>query len=424
MPLVAQGAERDYLLRWFAPQDPDIAGYEVYLALESMSYGEGLDIGYVAPDPNGIASFLLEGLDAGLDYYVVMTAYDAANNVSGFSNEIVIRALACDPSACNDGDPCTADGCSGAACTHDPVPDGTACDDGEVGTVGDYCEAGVCAGILPVCSWDAECDDGDICTTDRCVPEVGCFNEPGAHGAACGGRDACTPVYFSLVPTRVPDQSPLRARIVIKNLDRPAGRQGVVVAGFFNPATTTPEIDPSTNGVHFHLQNGEGVLYAVSIPGGMRTPRHPNGLCNPNGRDGWQRTSLPRGTVWTYNNLSNQLPASGCAPGSARGIYQVVVKDLTRTPWRAFQYIVRSRNDTLPYTPAFPVTSMQAELTLAAPPSPGTASEAATLGQCAKSVFNGSPVPQASRDAFWNRQAFCKGLRNRGRLWAISCRGL
>ncbi len=116
LPLAATGAERDYLLRWIGPPELDVAGYGVYLAFDSMSYAEGLDLGYVTADPNGIASFLLEGLDASLDYYAVMTTYDGAGNESVFSNQIVIPALLalCDAfggdtdgdTLCDDHDPC------------------------------------------------------------------------------------------------------------------------------------------------------------------------------------------------------------------------------------------------------------------------------------------------------------------------------
>jgi hypothetical protein len=427
MPVVAQGAERDYLLRWFCPPQPDVAGYEIYVALESMPYDEGVDIGYVAPDPNGVASFLLEGLDAGLSYSVVMTAYDSAQNVSAFSNELVIPALACDPAACDDRDACTADACSGGACTNDPVPDGTPCDDGDVATDGDHCAAGVCAGVLPVCVSDAACDDGNACTADRCIPAVGCVSSPVAHGVGCGGVGSCTPVYFSFLPTAVPDQSPRQARIILKNLHRP-GRQQLTATGYFNPATTTPEIDPSMNGVHFVLQDGGGILYELSIPGGIRTPRHPNGLCDPRGRDGWHKTGQSRRTVWRYTNVSGKIPLPGDTPGtctgSARGIRQLVVKDLTRTGRRAFQYLVISRNATFLHTPAFPITTMQAELIMAAPPSPGAASAAADVGQCVKSVFSGSPVPQVPRDASRQKQAFCRRFPARGTVRSIDCRGL
>ncbi len=171
LPLAATGAERDHLLRWIAPPEPDVAGYRVYLAFDSMSYAEGLDLGYVSADENGIASFLLGGLDASLDYYAVMTAYDGAGNESVFSNQIVIPAQLCNPAGCGDGHPCTADACSGGACVNNPVPDGTACDDGDPETVDDACYGGACTGDSLCDAFggdrdgDTLCDDHDPCAS-------------------------------------------------------------------------------------------------------------------------------------------------------------------------------------------------------------------------------------------------------------------
>ena len=53
LPLSALGAQRDHQLRWIVPPEPDVAGYQVYLALASMAYGGGTDIGFRSPDPNG-----------------------------------------------------------------------------------------------------------------------------------------------------------------------------------------------------------------------------------------------------------------------------------------------------------------------------------------------------------------------------------
>ncbi len=89
-PFSAPAAERDHRLRWIVPPEPDVAGYRVYLALASMAYGGGTDIGFHSPDPNGVASFVLTGLNQSTTYFVVMTASDGAGNESVFSNEIVI----------------------------------------------------------------------------------------------------------------------------------------------------------------------------------------------------------------------------------------------------------------------------------------------------------------------------------------------
>ncbi|MBI5610799.1 MAG: hypothetical protein HY902_18115 [Deltaproteobacteria bacterium] len=51
------------------------------------------------------------------------------------------------PAACDDGEPCTADGCDGkAGCSHVALVDKAPCDDGDACTAGDICAGGTCAG--------------------------------------------------------------------------------------------------------------------------------------------------------------------------------------------------------------------------------------------------------------------------------------
>jgi len=74
--------------------------------------------------------------------------------------------------SCDDGNPCTVDGCGRAGCVHLPASDGTACDDGNLCTLNDACLMGVCEapGIV-------DCNDADPCTTDACDPASGiCLN--------------------------------------------------------------------------------------------------------------------------------------------------------------------------------------------------------------------------------------------------------
>ena len=74
---------------------------------------------------------------------------------------------------CDDGDPCTTDGCNGSACTHAPSPaccqGGASCDDGNPCT-SDTCAAGACTHELVngCCLKTAQCDDMNPCTADLC----------------------------------------------------------------------------------------------------------------------------------------------------------------------------------------------------------------------------------------------------------------
>jgi len=79
-----------------------------------------------------------------------------------------------DHSACEDGNPCTeADACQSGVCTGTPVT----CDDGDACT-DDTCSDGIC-GATP-----SDCDDGDPCTDDSCDTTLGC-QHMAAPGCEC-----------------------------------------------------------------------------------------------------------------------------------------------------------------------------------------------------------------------------------------------
>ena len=76
----------------------------------------------------------------------------------------------------------------------DGLDEGAPCDDGDLCTLGDRCtEVGLPAGVsgrrcLP--TDPVECDDGNVCTDDTCLPAVGCLNV--ANLAACEDDNPCT----------------------------------------------------------------------------------------------------------------------------------------------------------------------------------------------------------------------------------------
>jgi hypothetical protein len=85
---------------------------------------------------------------------------------------------------CDDANPCTADSCDETGqCVHQAT-DG-ACDDGSACTDGDYCEDGLCVYAELV-----NCDNGNPCTTDYCNPTEGCIHDDNA--APCDDLDLCT----------------------------------------------------------------------------------------------------------------------------------------------------------------------------------------------------------------------------------------
>jgi hypothetical protein len=93
---------------------------------------------------------------------------------------------------CNDHNICTLDLCRESVCNY-RAQNNFPCNDGDLCTVSDWCDAGVCVGdpvecppgqvcdpadgICKLCTSDAQCDDGDPCTEDICG-QSGCTNEP------------------------------------------------------------------------------------------------------------------------------------------------------------------------------------------------------------------------------------------------------
>ena len=79
-----------------------------------------------------------------------------------------------------DGKVCGDDGCGGSC--------------GECGD-GVACVEGGCEGGDPPCTTDEDCDNGNLCTDDRCVPEIGCVHvnnsAPCEDGNPCTAGDRC-----------------------------------------------------------------------------------------------------------------------------------------------------------------------------------------------------------------------------------------
>ena len=86
---------------------------------------------------------------------------------------------------CDDKDPCTDDFCDpglGCQAKNNENP----CDDGDLCTVVDQCTDGQCVG-----SGQLNCNDGNVCTDDSCVPESGCLII--SNQDLCDDDNLCTP---------------------------------------------------------------------------------------------------------------------------------------------------------------------------------------------------------------------------------------
>jgi hypothetical protein len=157
-PLTARALDREYVLK-FLPSSGTVSGYRVYLASTGLPM-QTLDLRAVTADPDGVAREALQ-LEATRAFTVSMTAYNAAGE-STRSNQINVPASTCDPAACDDRDPCTADDCQNLTCIHTRLPDGSTCGSGSV------CLSGSCR--VPQCTSDAQCADGDACDgAERCA---------------------------------------------------------------------------------------------------------------------------------------------------------------------------------------------------------------------------------------------------------------
>lgn len=89
-------------------------------------------------------------------------------------------------STCDDLDPCTADHCDSAVgCIHDPAS-GIPCETDNLCTAWSFCEDGQC-----LAGEETDCDDENPCTAEDCDPEVGCIYTP-LDGVECDDGDVCT----------------------------------------------------------------------------------------------------------------------------------------------------------------------------------------------------------------------------------------
>ena len=68
-------------LAWDANTETDLAGYKVHYGTASGSYTTHVDV-------HKVTTAIVNGLTAGQTYYFVVTAYNASNNESGYSNQV------------------------------------------------------------------------------------------------------------------------------------------------------------------------------------------------------------------------------------------------------------------------------------------------------------------------------------------------
>jgi hypothetical protein len=233
--------------------------------------------------------------------------------------------------------------------------------------------------------------------------------------------DPCTVVSRGPPPVTPPSQRVRGSVISISGLDTGPGDDRLTVRGDFNPASAVG-IDPSTRGVHLHLEDSRGVLVDLDIPGGSV-----GSLGSCGARDGWRMTTVGAAPRWSYRNASGALPAAGCAPGSAAGLGSITVSDRRGARPQAFQLSISLSKGTLPHVPSFPVTWLQMDLALAqrVDPGAGLVSAEAIAGECAEARFEGEPVSTVSVPRSRGAPVpFCKRQPAQGVLKRLLCDGL
>ncbi|GMU58767.1 MAG: hypothetical protein AMXMBFR34_05300 [Myxococcaceae bacterium] len=100
-----------------------------------------------------------------------------------------VAVPACPPGACHSASFDAAHG----GCVESPLPDGTACGQGDVCLLQGSCVAGACVGQA------RDCDDRNACTADACSPEAGCLHVELAcpsdgdpcHVPVCDAQSGC-----------------------------------------------------------------------------------------------------------------------------------------------------------------------------------------------------------------------------------------
>ena len=78
------------VLAWDAVTDPNPNGYRIYYGTAAGTYLQSVDV--VSTD----TTVTVMGLSSGTTYYFAVTAYDASNNESAFSNEVCKTICWCD----------------------------------------------------------------------------------------------------------------------------------------------------------------------------------------------------------------------------------------------------------------------------------------------------------------------------------------
>src|SRR5215475_1616004 len=87
--LCAPAAATQVKLAWVPVSES--AGYRVYWRPSTQPYGQGIDVGGLLPDADGIVRCVVGDVATDVPTYFAVTAYDTAGAESAFSNELLLK---------------------------------------------------------------------------------------------------------------------------------------------------------------------------------------------------------------------------------------------------------------------------------------------------------------------------------------------
>ncbi|HEY2514048.1 MAG TPA: hypothetical protein VGI39_24445 [Polyangiaceae bacterium] len=259
-----------------------------------------------AADANGFAD-VADASDAGdsADAADVGDAEDASDGDAA-------DATTCDPTECDDGNPCTVDACNpDGTCAHAAASNGLACDDGNACTPIDSCQAGVCTGASPiVCTASDACHVAGVCNLATGI----CSNPSAPNGTTCSDGNACT------------QSDSCQAGICAgTNPVTCAASDACHAAGTCDPATGSCSNPPAANGTS--CNDGNACTQRDSCQAGVCSGSNPvtcsasdqchaAGICNP-ATGTCSNPSAANGTACSDGNACTQ--SDSCVAGVCTG---------------------------------------------------------------------------------------------------------
>lgn len=275
---------------------------------KTASFGSGAVVTALLLAPNGTVVFgaSAKGTGAVLAHDIDVGSSATITFQDGFS--------VCSAAACDDHNPCTADGCGASGCTHAPAATGTLCSDGNACNGVETCNAvGACvAGTAVVCPVADACH-----VTGSCAPASGTCASPAkpdgstcddgnpnsvgdaCTAGACGG--SCRPGFAGTACTDVNEcalgTAGCSAHALCSNTPGSFGcscADGYAGDGFTCATQVTAPIDPAGGGTVAVLDSGE--------------PAHRHADC----------PAAASGRFRSGHGCDQRARGGGC-PGAARG---------------------------------------------------------------------------------------------------------